>query len=91
MLIDDEDRSFLAPNHIRANNNKVYYETLLKNRTSTKHPRKGETGILLSNNEPNEIYQIKNQRPDEYLEEQEVYEKLCRQNGTEVCSIIDLF
>lgn len=80
----------LAPNHIRANNNKVYYEGLLKNRTLTKHQRKGDAGILLSNNEPNEKYQIKNQRPDDYLEEREIYEKLCRQNQTEVCSMIDL-
>jgi len=29
-------------------------------------------------------YQIKNQRSDEYFEEREIYEKLCRQNGTQV-------
>jgi hypothetical protein len=29
-------------------------------------------------------YKISNQRPDDFLEEREVYEKLCRQNGTQV-------
>lgn len=43
--------------------------------------------MSMSNLNSNEKYQIKNQRPDDYLEEREVYEKLCRQNQTEVRSI----
>lgn len=40
--------------------------------------------MSVSSRDPNEEYQIKNQRPDEDLEEHEIYEKLCRQNQTEV-------
>ena len=29
-------------------------------------------------------YQINNERSNDYLEEQELYEKICRQNGTQV-------
>jgi prolyl 4-hydroxylase len=64
---------FLAPNHVRANNNKIYYESILKNRTLTKQEQLNV-----------EKYQVNNERPDDYLEEREIYEKLCRQNGTEV-------
>ncbi len=81
---------FLAPDHVRANNNKIYYETIIKNRTLTKQ-RKGDMGIndslslkLISTIDKEKKYQINNQRPDEYLEEHEFYEKLCRQNGTQV-------
>jgi hypothetical protein len=49
---------------------------------------------LISTINKDKKYQIKNQRPDEYLEEREIYEKLCRQNGTQVeisIEFIDLF
>ncbi len=81
---------FVAPDHVRANNNKIYYETVIKNRTLTKQ-RKGDMGLndfsnlkLVSVMNKDRKYQIKNQRPDDYLEEREIYEKLCRQNGTQV-------
>ena len=31
-------------------------------------------------------YQINNERPDNYLDEREIYERLCRQNGSQVKS-----
>ncbi len=77
----------LAPNHIRANNNKIYYETILENRTLTKQQ---QAGIVDSSNLQSMKYQINNQRPDDYLEERDIYEKLCRQNGTEVERLIYL-
>ena len=39
---------------------------------------------LNSINEKVSNVHIKNQRPKDYLEEREIYEKLCRQNGTKV-------
>jgi prolyl 4-hydroxylase len=68
-----EEMLTIAPNHVRANNNKIYYESILKNRTLTKQEQLNV-----------EKYQVNNERPDDYLEEREIYEKLCRQNGTEV-------
>jgi len=66
----------LDPNHVRANSNKISYETIIKNQTLTINKDK--------------TYEIKNQRPDddddEDLEEREIYETLCRQNETEVKS-----
>jgi len=66
----------LDPNHVRANSNKISYETIIKNQTLTINKDK--------------TYEIKNQRPDddddEDLEEREIYEALCRQNETEVKS-----
>ncbi|CAF1329145.1 unnamed protein product [Adineta ricciae] len=79
----------ISPNHIRANNNKIYYETIIKNRTLSKQQRKGDTNTnealnpsLLSANSPNKNYKVKNERPDDLLEEHELYEELCRQNQT---------
>ncbi len=78
------------PHHDRANNNKIYYETIIKNRTLTKQ-RKGDMGIndslslkLISTIDKEKKYQINNQRPKEDSEKRKSYENLCRQNGTEV-------
>jgi hypothetical protein len=82
--------NFLDPNHVRANNNKIYYETVIKNQTLAKK-QKGDSGIsdseslkMISTIDKDKKYQIINQRPDDYLEEREIYEELCRQNGTQV-------
>ncbi|CAF0977447.1 unnamed protein product [Adineta ricciae] len=79
----------ISPNHIRANNNKIYYETIIKNRTLSKQQRKGDTNAnealnpsLLPANSANKNYKVKNERPDDLLEEHELYEELCRQNQT---------
>ena len=69
----------LAPNHVRANNNKIYYQSLLNNRTLSKE---GPANT--------KKYQISNERHDDQMEEREIYEKLCRQNGTEVKGFSDL-
>jgi len=79
------------PHHDRANNNKIYYETIIKNRTLTKQ-RKDDMDIndssnlnLISTIDKEKKYQINNQRPNrDSFEEGEFYQKLCRQNGTEV-------
>jgi hypothetical protein len=39
---------------------------------------------LISTIDKDKKYQIKNQRPDDGLENRDVYENLCRQNGTQV-------
>lgn len=59
---------FVEPNHRRALDNKVYYEELLEKKQVDK--RSTNT--------------IKNQRPKDYLEERELYEQLCRHNGSKV-------
>jgi hypothetical protein len=81
---------FLAPDHDRANNNKIYYENIIKNQTLTKQ-RNGDIVIndslnqkLILTIDKEKIYQINNQRSDDDFENREFYQKLCRQNGTEV-------
>ncbi|CAF4241633.1 unnamed protein product [Rotaria sp. Silwood2] len=81
----------IAPDHARANNNKVYYESIIKNRTLTKQKRKDDINMndltnlklksIISNDKN---YTINNERSDDDLEEQELYEKLCRQNGAQL-------
>ncbi len=82
---------FIAPEHFRAKNNKIYYETVIKNQTLNKQQHKGDIDSenlkRISTAEKEKNYKINNNRTDEYLEEQEIYEKLCRQNGTKVKSI----
>ncbi len=80
---------FLAPHHVRAKNNKIYYENIIKNKTLLEQKQK--IGDIDTKDEVNLIskilndknYQINNHRPDS-LEERLVYEKLCRQNETQV-------
>ncbi|CAF3520069.1 unnamed protein product [Rotaria socialis] len=79
----------MAPDHFRAQNNKVYYETIIKNRTLTKKQRRDDidksnsTNLKLIQTASNdESYKINNKRSDDYFDEQESYEHLCRQNGT---------
>ncbi|UJR10274.1 hypothetical protein I4U23_014481 [Adineta vaga] len=86
-----EEMLKIVPSHVRANNNKVYYETVIKNRTLTKQQRKGDMDTnetpnqkLLPMNPTDKNYKVKNERPDDFLEEREVYEQLCRQNGTQL-------
>jgi hypothetical protein len=82
---------FLDPDHVRTYNNKIYYENVIKNRTLTKQ-RKDDMDIndssnlnLISTIDKEKKYQINNQRPNrDGFEEGEFYQKLCRQNGTEV-------
>jgi hypothetical protein len=83
----------LAPDHVRASNNKVYYESQIKNETLKKQQRKGDLGTndskdmkLIPTIKKNKNYQINNERPNDYFDEREVYERLCRQNGTQVKS-----
>ena len=57
---------FLVPDHVRATNNKIYYETVIKNRTLAKQKeRKGDIGIndslnikLMSTIDKDKKYQI---------------------------------
>ena len=79
-----------APDHVRAINNKIYYEDLLRNRTIALEQEKIDlsSGVikLLPNAKKTDAIKIKNPRPSDYLEEREVYEQLCRQNGSKVSS-----
>ena len=93
VVLTSESDSYLrlAPNHTRANNNKIYYEKLIKNRTLTQHQRKDHLAVKatakvqrLSQLKLNESYKINNERPDDSEEEIEDYEELCRQNGSRV-------
>ncbi|CAF1051482.1 unnamed protein product [Adineta steineri] len=86
-----EEMLTIAPDHVRANNNKVYYESVIKNRTLTKQQRIGDMNTndkqnlkLLPTVSQTKNYKINNARPDDYMEEREMYEKLCRQNGTQL-------
>ncbi|CAF1238007.1 unnamed protein product [Rotaria sordida] len=81
----------IAPDHIRANNNKFYYESIINNRTLAKQKRKDDTDInestnlkLISTISNIKNYTINNERSNDDLEEQELYEKLCRQNGAQL-------
>ncbi|CAF3801799.1 unnamed protein product [Rotaria sordida] len=81
----------IAPDHIRANNNKFYYESIINNRTLAKQKRKDDTDInestnlkLISTISNIKNYTINNERTNDDLEEQELYEKLCRQNGAQL-------
>ncbi len=83
--------TFLDPNHDNAIHNKIYYETILNNRTLTEQQQKGDMDIndsenlqLISTINKDEKYQIKNQRPDDVGKDRDDYEELCRQNGTQV-------
>jgi len=83
--------TFLDPNHDNAIHNKIYYETILNNRTLTEQQQKGDMDIndsenlqLISTINKDEKYQIKNQRPDDVGKDRDAYEELCRQNGTQV-------
>lgn len=78
----------LAPDHSRAIGNKQYYEELLQNRTLTKQQEEADAESndvqsILSLKKAKNI-KIKNQRPTDYLEERDVYERLCRQSGPQV-------
>ncbi|CAM4773713.1 unnamed protein product [Rotaria magnacalcarata] len=79
----------IAPDHFRAQNNKVYYENIIKNRTLTNKQRRdaidksNSTNLkLIQTTSSDESYKINNKRSDDYFDEQESYEHLCRQNGT---------
>ncbi len=81
----------LDPNHVGTKKNKIYYETIIKNQKLTEQRRKRDKGISDSENQKmtstidkDKKYQIKNQRPDTNLANREIYEELCRQNGTQV-------
>jgi hypothetical protein len=73
----------IAPEHARAKGNKEYYLDLLRNRTSNADFNSSDLKLLPTMIK-NENLSIKNQRPKDYLEEREVYEQLCRQNGSNV-------
>ncbi|CAF0724352.1 unnamed protein product [Didymodactylos carnosus] len=83
----------IVPDHLRAKNNKIYYEAIIKNRTLTKQQRKGDLGHddndlgakithIEIKRSTNDNFEVKNIRPSDYLEEREIYERLCRQNTT---------
>ena len=68
----------IAPEHTRALNNKEYYIDLLRQKTP-----KSDGGPIV-NVKKVDLSNIKNQRPKDYLEEREQYEKLCRQTESKV-------
>jgi len=83
--------TFLDPNHDNAKHNKIYYETIVHNRTLTEQQQKGDMDIndsenlqLISTINKDKKYEIKNQRPDDVGKDRDTYEELCRQNGTQV-------
>ncbi|CAF4694094.1 unnamed protein product [Rotaria sp. Silwood1] len=73
----------IAPDHIRARNNKAYYEDLLRNKTLSGDLDSSDLKSILTVKKLDNV-QIKNQRPRDYLEEREIYEQLCRQNGSKM-------
>ena len=87
-------RSISAPNHMRARNNKIYYEKIIRNRTLTEEQQQqrhsdskfretiDRTSVPMRRKE--KTYRISNERPDDLFEEREIYEQLCRQNGSVV-------
>lgn len=76
----------IAPDHTRAQGNRLYYQDLLQNASYVK-PDYSDKDKL---SDPKSFLtlkkfdsmKIKNQRPRDYLEEREAYEALCRQNGS---------
>ncbi|CAF0905886.1 unnamed protein product [Adineta ricciae] len=68
----------IAPEHTRALNNKEYYVDLLRKKTSK------TDGSSIVNVKKVDLSNIKNQRPTDYLEEREQYEKLCRQTESKL-------
>jgi hypothetical protein len=85
----------LAPDHIQAKKNKIYYKNIITNQTLTNQQRKDDSGssdgrsanlnctpFIGSSGSKN--YQRNNKRRNDYLEEREVYERLCRQDDTQV-------
>ncbi|CAF1088429.1 unnamed protein product [Rotaria sordida] len=91
LAITKEILTIGTPDHIRANNNKFYYESIINNRTLAKQKRKDDTDInestnlkLISTISNIKNYTINNERSNDDLEEQELYEKLCRQNGAQL-------
>ncbi|CAF0759590.1 unnamed protein product [Rotaria sordida] len=73
----------IAPDHVRAGSNKIYYEDLIQkkilNGNSDSSDFKSTPTIKKMDN-----INIKNQRPRDYLDEREKYEQLCRQNGSSI-------
>ncbi|CAF1373483.1 unnamed protein product [Adineta steineri] len=70
---------------------KFIVKLLEKNRTLTKKERKGDMNTndkqnlkLLLTVTQTKNSKINNTRSDDYFEEREIYEKLCRQNGTQL-------
>ncbi|CAF3704453.1 unnamed protein product [Rotaria socialis] len=70
----------IVPDHVRARNNKEYYEDLIRNQTLGSDE---ELKLFRRVKRINNI-QIKNDRPKDYLDEREAYEALCRSNGPEL-------
>ncbi len=89
----------LDPDHVRAKDNQIYYESLIKNQTLTEEHREGDLDLsdncsstvdnleqssVQNNGSSNKNYQVKNQRPGGQAGVYEVYEKLCRQKDAQV-------
>jgi hypothetical protein len=85
----------LDPDHIRAKNNKIYYENIITNQTLNNQQREensdgsDETSANLNRSSfrqqnGTKNYQVNNKRPNDYWEEFQIYERLCRQEDTQV-------
>ncbi|UJR35641.1 hypothetical protein I4U23_028391 [Adineta vaga] len=73
----------IAPEHVRAQNNKQYYLDLLRNRTLTNGDKSDDLNSIPNLKKLDNV-NIKNQRPKDYLEERENYEHLCRQTESKL-------
>lgn len=79
---------YSAPDHSRALSNKAYYEELIEKQGGNK--RNGDGDSIRKDPKPINLkkkveeMKITNQRPKDYLEERELYEQMCRQNGSKV-------
>ncbi|CAF4031981.1 unnamed protein product [Rotaria sp. Silwood2] len=98
-LVLTEQILAIDPDHVKAKNNKIYYESLIQNQSLVHDSQTDD--LVLSNmsdstvnnversliqNDSNESmnFQVKNQRPGNNLESLETYEKLCRQKHAEL-------
>ncbi|CAF1572864.1 unnamed protein product, partial [Adineta steineri] len=73
----------LDPDHVRARNNKDHYEELIRNKRLTAGDDAPTLDLFPAMDKLDKI-DIKNQRPQDYLEERERYEQLCRQNESKL-------
>jgi hypothetical protein len=75
----------LAPEHVRANNNKLFYETVIQNRTTTEQRTHHSLTVdSYLSNVNRSSYIIHNERTYSDIDNHEQYEELCRQNRSQV-------
>lgn len=77
-----------APEHTRAQGNRIYYQELLQNASHSKQDNSDKDKLTDPKSflalKKFDSMKIKNQRPADYLEEREAYEALCRTKETRV-------